>query len=65
VLRGCVLKRIDAGESARELTSRREWFDALADVFGLTLSDVDEPRRAVLWEKVRASHDTWLASSAG
>jgi arylamine N-acetyltransferase len=62
VLRGCVLKRFDAGESARELTSRREWFEALADVFGLTLSDVDESRRAALWEKVRASHDRWLAA---
>ena len=62
VLRGCVLKRIDGGESVRELTSRTEWFDALAGVFGLTLSDVDEQRRAALWDKVRASHEAYLAA---
>jgi len=63
-LRGCVLKRIDGGESVRELTSRAEWFDALGDVFGLELSDVDDQRRAALWEKVRAAHDAFLAKQA-
>ena len=65
VLRGCVLKRVDTGDSSRELTNRREWFDALAGVFGLTLSDVDDSGRAALWEKVRAAHDVWLARSVG
>jgi N-hydroxyarylamine O-acetyltransferase len=64
VLRGCVLRRFDAGESSRELTTRREWFEALADVFGLSLSDVDGQRRAALWEKVRAAHDRWLTAQA-
>jgi len=64
VLRGCVLKRFDPEESTRELTSRRDWFDALAGIFGLTLSDVDESRLDALWEKVRASHDRWLAAQA-
>jgi arylamine N-acetyltransferase len=57
VLRGCVLKRFDESEHTRELTSRREWFEALADVFGMTLSDVDGSRRDALWEKVRAAHE--------
>jgi arylamine N-acetyltransferase len=64
VLRGCVLKRFDPEESTRELTSRAEWFAALADVFGLPLSDVDDSRRAALWEKVRAAHEAFLAKQA-
>ena len=64
VIRGCVLKRYDDGESTREVITRGEYFQALADVFGLTLSDVDDARRAVLWEKVQASHEKWLATQA-
>lgn len=63
-LRGCVLKRLDGSESVRELTTRTEWFDALADVFGLPLSDVDESRRVALWEKVRSAHEAYLSTQA-
>jgi N-hydroxyarylamine O-acetyltransferase len=64
VLRGRAVKRVDGtGENPIELTTRADWFAALADVFGMTLSDVDEPRRAALWNKVCAADDLWLAHS--
>ncbi len=63
VVRGQVLSRVAATASdGRTLDTEREWFDALADVFGLTLDDVDAAARTRLWERVRATHEAWLAS---
>jgi len=63
-LRGRVLKRLDAtGETTRELTSAPEWHTCLADVFGLPLSDVDTDRKTLLWNRVTAAHEKWLAGS--
>lgn len=60
-MRGCVFKRLDAtGKSATDLTSERDWFAALADVFGMTLSDVDPAARAALWQRVYADHLAWV-----
>src|SRR6266566_3829000 len=62
-LLGCMLRRIDgAGGAMRELTTPGDWFGALADVFGLPLTDLDKAERAALWAKVRSAHDKWLAS---
>lgn len=62
ILRGQVLTRIEsaAGEG-RTLETRREWFDALADVFGLPLDDVSSDQRDALWARVHAAHAAWLA----
>lgn len=61
-LRGRVLRRTDAtGDHPTELTTSADWYAAMADVFGLTLSDVDEERRDALWQKVTAAHESWLA----
>jgi arylamine N-acetyltransferase len=61
-LTGCMLRRIDgAGESVRELETASEWFEALADVFHLSLDDVGGEQRAALWRRVRAAHDAWRA----
>jgi arylamine N-acetyltransferase len=61
-LRGRVLKRVDdTGENATELTTRADWYAGLGDVFGLTLSDVDDARKTELWHKVTAAHEAWLA----
>ncbi|MBB4911856.1 arylamine N-acetyltransferase family protein [Actinophytocola algeriensis] len=63
-LRGRVLKRLDTtGETTRELTSAPEWHTCLADVFGLPLSDVDTERKTLLWNRVTAAHEKWLAGS--
>jgi arylamine N-acetyltransferase len=61
VLRGRILSRQPAGER-RELTSAAEWYQALADVFGLTLEDVDRHERAELWRRVDAAHEVWQAA---
>jgi arylamine N-acetyltransferase len=63
VLRGCVLRRIEAGgTNERTIDSADEWHDVLADVFRLDLSDVDAPARAELWRRVRAAHQEWEAA---
>lgn len=63
IIRGQVLSRVtDTANAVRTLETRAEWFDALADVFGLTLDDVDADARTRLWQRVHATHETWLAS---
>lgn len=65
VLRGPVLTRIDAGgRERRVLEDPRDWFAALADVFGLTLDDVDEAGRAALWRRTVGLYQAFLASKA-
>ena len=62
---GCVLHQQDAmGRDERVLSSRAEWFDAVADVFGMPLTDVDAVGRESLWQWLSASHDTWLATAS-
>lgn len=64
-LRGRVLKRVDtAGETTRELTTSTDWYTCLADVFDLTLPDVDDTRKSDLWQKVTTAHETWLAATS-
>ena len=58
---GCVLRRMENGNVDRELTSRKEWFEALADIFGLTLDDMTEAERDQLWNKITAAHEVWKA----
>lgn len=63
VLRGRVLARLDGdGDTTTELASSADWFAALADVFGLPLSDVDDAGRAGLWRKVDRAHQAFRAS---
>jgi N-hydroxyarylamine O-acetyltransferase len=47
-----------------ELNSSTDWYTCLADVFNLPLSDVDEPGKAALWQKVTTTHEKWLATTA-
>ncbi|HEX6472712.1 MAG TPA: arylamine N-acetyltransferase [Streptosporangiaceae bacterium] len=62
---GCMLRRVDGtGRTVRELATREEWYGALADVFGLSLAEVDATERAALWTKVRAAHEAWVAAKA-
>lgn len=59
-LTGCVLHRTDGTPGRqREVETADEWFAILADVFGLTLTDLDATDRARLWAKVRAAHEAW------
>jgi N-hydroxyarylamine O-acetyltransferase len=62
-LRGRVLRRLDGTDTSTDLTTSADWFAALADVFRLPLSDVDDERRKALWVKVNAAHEAWLGAA--
>jgi N-hydroxyarylamine O-acetyltransferase len=65
LVRGCVLTRLDGSGSAEEEIGRpARWFAVLADLFGLTLEDVDMDERAALWRRVRTAHEAWLVEQA-
>jgi N-hydroxyarylamine O-acetyltransferase len=62
---GCLLRHVDrTGRTVRELGSQEEWVQALADIFGIRLTDLPPEARDRLWRKVRAAHDEWLARKA-
>ena len=62
VLRGRVLSRIDAAGSAkRTIDSHTEWYELLADLYGLSLPEIDQAARDRLWDRVSAAHEGWLA----
>ena len=65
-LRGCLLTRVDARPEPGErlVDTEEEWFEALVDVFGLALPDLDGADRRRLWARVRAGHDQWVAEQA-
>ncbi len=57
VLRGRILTRVGsdaAGETL--LRSEADWYQALADVFGLPLGDVGTAERKHLWDRIDAAH---------
>src|SRR5690606_34016416 len=61
VLRGLVLTRIGENADSRTLEERRDYFTALADVFGLTLGDVSPGERDALWRRLVTAHEQWLS----
>jgi N-hydroxyarylamine O-acetyltransferase len=64
-LTGCLLRHVDStGRRVREVQTRDEWYDALADIFSIRLTDLDPEARDALWSKVRAAHEMWLARKA-
>jgi N-hydroxyarylamine O-acetyltransferase len=64
-LTGCLLRHIDSsGRTVRELDDRVEWQDALTDVFGIRLSDLDPTALDALWTRVRIAHEQWLERKA-
>ncbi|MER5310225.1 arylamine N-acetyltransferase [Streptomyces sp. NPDC002773] len=64
VLRGCVLRRIDAGGTDdRTIDSADDWYGVLAGVFRLDLTDVDAGARAELWQRVRTAHEEWESAA--
>lgn len=65
MLRGAVLVRTHATDTTETfLTTSTDWFAALADTFGITLSTVDDERRGALWSRVHADHERWQAKRA-
>jgi arylamine N-acetyltransferase len=63
-LRGCVLSRVDGAERSdkggRTLETSRDWYEALADVFGLPMADATPKDRDKLWQRVRQAHEAWM-----
>ncbi|WP_128984137.1 arylamine N-acetyltransferase family protein [Streptomyces roseicoloratus] len=63
VLRGCVLRRIDAqGTEERTIDTAEDFHDVLTGLFRLDLSDVGASARAGLWDRVRTAHEKWEAA---
>jgi arylamine N-acetyltransferase len=62
---GCTLSRIEGTRTVEwQLRNAVEFFAALADVFGLTLDDVEPDAREVLWQRSLAAHENWTKTRA-
>ena len=60
IMLGLGLRRVDDAKApGRALTERADWFDALADVFGLRFDGVEPEALDRLWEKMYAAHRAW------
>lgn len=63
VMRGLVLTRIGSDARTGEpLTNRTDWFETLAEVFGLRFSSLAPGQLDRLWAQVLARHDEWEAA---
>ena len=60
ILRGCVLQRIGEETSTRDLASKTELDDALGDLFGIDLAQLDPDAYAAMWAKMQREHDRWV-----
>lgn len=61
LIRTLVLTRIGANPRRVELTTKSDYFTAMADVFGLTFADVSPSGRDALWSRLSTAHEKWLA----
>ncbi|NMO49656.1 arylamine N-acetyltransferase [Actinoplanes sp. TBRC 11911] len=57
IMRGLVLTRVGDTESRTVIEEERDYFAALADVFGITLTAAE---RDHLWPRLRAAHERWV-----
>lgn len=62
VLRGLTLSRVGEGAMQRDIESRDDLVDSLADVFLLDVRVLDGARLDALWAKLAASHGSWVAA---
>ena len=62
ILRGCVLQRVGERASSRDLVTKAELDDTLADVFGIDLAKLDADRLAAMWERMQREHERWVAA---
>jgi arylamine N-acetyltransferase len=60
-LRGLMLSRIGHGASSVTLSTARDYYAALEDIFVLPLDDVSAEEKDKLWRKVYDAHEAWLA----
>lgn len=63
VVRGLILMRLGANATTAEpVTNRQQWFDLLADVFGLHFDASPPHARDRLWDTVLSTHRRWEAA---
>ncbi|GIF53700.1 arylamine N-acetyltransferase [Asanoa ferruginea] len=63
ILRGLRLTTVTStGVASREVTNEEEWWGMLTGLFNIGVDDVTPPERAELWDRVRASHESWVAA---
>jgi N-hydroxyarylamine O-acetyltransferase len=62
VVRGLVLSRRGKGAHSVTLHTARDYYAALADVFGLHLDDVTAGEKDTLFGRVYEAHEAWLAT---
>ncbi|MEU6712817.1 arylamine N-acetyltransferase [Nonomuraea sp. NPDC046802] len=60
-LRGLRLSRIGHGANSVTLSSERDYYAALADIFLLPLDDVSAEEKEKLWRRLHDAHEAWLA----
>ena len=60
---GCVLHRVEgvSERTEKELLTRADWFAAAADVFGLRFDGLTSDDKDLLWRRLHAAHESWLA----
>jgi hypothetical protein len=64
VIRGLILARVGTNAFiAQPLTNKQEWFDLLADRFGLHFDASPPGASDKLWDTVLAAHRRWEATS--
>ncbi len=59
IVRGLVLTRRGDREHTLTLETERDYFEMLADIFGLVLDDVTPAERAKLWRRLWIAHEQW------
>jgi N-hydroxyarylamine O-acetyltransferase len=65
IMLGLGLRRVDdTNARGQALTSRADWFGALADVFGLRFDGAEPEALDRLWDKMYAAHVAWEAGKA-
>ncbi|MFC4011404.1 arylamine N-acetyltransferase [Nonomuraea purpurea] len=60
-LRGLRLSRIGHGADSVTLSTERDYYAALADIFLLPLDDVSAEEKEKLWRRLHDAHEAWLA----
>jgi len=65
-LTSLTLRRVEGPRTVEwRLGNPAEFFAALADVFGLTLDDLDQPAKDALYRRARTAQVDWAAHEAG
>jgi arylamine N-acetyltransferase len=62
ILRGLTFSRVGDGAMHRDIESRDDLFDTLADVFLLDVRALGDERLDSLWSKLATSHEAWIVA---